>query len=61
MTTYQENYDALKNFFGDKNVLNYKDVIDYTGIVDRRRLRKYFTFKNGIISIPTLAKELSNE
>lgn len=56
--TYRDNLEMLLRSFPDKKLLNKQQVADYLGI-DRRTATKRFTFKDNLISIATLARELS--
>lgn len=55
---YRDNLELLIEFFGDKKVLTIKDVCRYTKHCYRYCI-KHYPFKNGEISIATLARVLS--
>ena len=55
---YRDNLERIVERFPDKELLTKKDVAEFCG-VDRRRVGKLFPFKNNLISVATLARELS--
>lgn len=55
---YRDNMEALITFFGGKMLLNAADVARYCGCDRRTAIKRYEIQKNGI-TIPTLARRMS--
>lgn len=55
---YRDNVERIKLMYPNKELLNIKEVSLFSG-VNERTVKKYFPFKNGFISVATLARELS--
>lgn len=55
---YRDNVERLKEMFPSKELLNIKDVIAFTG-ASRKTVAKRYPFKDGWITIATLARAMS--
>ena len=54
---YRDNLERIFNAFPEKEMLNVSDVKRFTGL-DRENVKKLFHFKNGYISVASLARQM---
>ena len=54
---YRDNLERIVAAFPNKELLRVFEVAKFLGL-ERHTVSKYFTFKNGYISVSTLAREM---
>lgn len=55
--SYRDNLERIKTMYPDKELLRVFEVQKFLGI-DKRTIQKLFDFKNGYISVATLARNM---
>ena len=57
--SYRDNLERICDAFPNKEMLNVSEVKRFTGL-DRENVKRLFCFKNGYISVASLARQMSS-